>query len=232
MTDLLTLSADDRDVMAGEYVLGTLDQVSSEAVEAAMTTDRTWNAAVTTWERHFAALIDFAPQEAPPPSLWDRVAAEIAQPAIVPRVRRAWLWPTWALGASLAAAALGLFAILPTAPQPQLTAVLVPQSTEPAFSVRVDGKGALQLAAATSAAGGRPIVAPGRSFQLWALPPGATAPTSLGVLPTNAAIYTVPAERVRAVPDMLILISQEPEGGSPTGLPTGPVVFYGRLISS
>ena len=36
MTDLRALTGDERDVIAGEYVLGTLDQQSSDQVEAAM----------------------------------------------------------------------------------------------------------------------------------------------------------------------------------------------------
>jgi anti-sigma-K factor RskA len=31
---------------------------------------------------------------------------------------------------------------------------------------------------------------------------------------------------------MLIAISLEPEGGSPTGQPTGPILFFGRLIAA
>jgi anti-sigma-K factor RskA len=30
--------------------------------------------------------------------------------------------------------------------------------------------------------------------------------------------------------NMLIMISVEPPGGSPTGQPSGPVVFFGRLM--
>ena len=51
------------------------------------------------------------------------------------------------------------------------------------------------------------------------------------MLPKDAGIFRVAPGQLHAVPDMLILISQEPEGGSPTGLPTGPVVFYGRLVA-
>ena len=69
---------------------------------------------------------------------------------------------------------------------------------------------------------------PGRVLELWALPPGATAPTSLGLIPPEGRII-VPAERIVPQPDMLIEISLEPPGGSPTGRPTGPVLFIGRL---
>ena len=65
-------------------------------------------------------------------------------------------------------------------------------------------------------------------LQLWALPPGATAPTSLGLIPAAGQI-TVTPETIRPQPGMLIEISLEPPGGSTTGRPTGPVLFIGRL---
>jgi anti-sigma-K factor RskA len=40
-------------------------------------------------------------------------------------------------------------------------------------------------------------------------------------------VIETPAVRPRA--GMLIEISVEPPGGSPTGRPTGPILFYGRL---
>ena len=116
-------------------------------------------------------------------------------------------------------------------PANQMSAVLVADANQPAYLARVDASGGLQLAAAVSAGGVRPHAPAGRSLQLWGLPPGATTPRSLGVLPRDAGPFNVTAGALRAVPDMLILISQEPEGGSPTGLPTGPVVFYGRLVA-
>ena len=60
-------------------------------------------------------------------------------------------------------------------------------------------------------------------LQLWALPQGATAPTSLGLLPGPDARLTVTPAAIRPEPGMLIEITLEPPGGSPTGRPTGPV---------
>jgi hypothetical protein len=220
----------DRDLLAGEYVLGTLDQRESSAVEAAMLTDPALRAAVETWERHLAPLEVFATPEAPPPGLWRQI--ETALWPVAPRSAWRFVWPGWAIGATLVAAGLALFAVLPRAPDSRMTAVLVADANQPAYVARVDASGGLQLAAAVSAGGARPQAPAGRSLQLWGLPPGATTPRSLGVLPRTPGPFTVAPGALRAVPDMLILISQEPEGGSPTGLPTGPVVFYGRLIAS
>ena len=224
----------ERTLLAGEYVLGTLDHRASAEVEAAMATDPALRDAVETWERQLAPLEIFMTPEAPPPGLWNHIEADLWP---VPRAR-VWrfVWPAWAIGATLVAASLALFAVLPRLPanRPpanQMSAVLVADANQPAYLARVDASGGLQLAAAVSAGGVRPQAPAGRSLQLWGLPPGATTPRSLGVLPRDAGPFNVTAGALRAVPDMLILISQEPEGGSPTGLPTGPVVFYGRLVA-
>ena len=66
----------------------------------------------------------------------------------------------------------------------------------------------------------------GRDLQLWSLPEGKTVPASLGVLPADG-------KQVQASPTAggQLLVSLEPPGGSPTGAPTGPVVYSGRLIT-
>ncbi len=219
----------ERNLLAGEYVLGTLDQRESAEIEAAMATDPAMRAAVETWERQLAPLEIFMTPEAPPPGLWTQIEADL-WPVARPSAWR-FIWPSWAIGATLVAASLALFAVMPRAPTNQMSAVLVADASQPAYLARVDASGGLQLAAAVSAGGIRPQAPAGRSLQLWGLPPGTTTPRSLGVLPREAGPFNVAAGALRAVPDMLILISQEPEGGSPTGLPTGPVVFYGRLTA-
>ncbi len=69
-------------------------------------------------------------------------------------------------------------------------------------------------------------------MQLWALPQGATAPTSLGLIPAEQGRLTVTPTTIRPEPGMLIEITLEPPGGSPTGRPTGPVLFIGRLAAA
>ena len=61
-------------------------------------------------------------------------------------------------------------------------------------------------------------------LELWALAAGETRPHSLGVLPAagRRLIAALP-------PGTQLLVSLEPRGGSPTGQPTGPVLYGGRL---
>jgi len=65
-----------------------------------------------------------------------------------------------------------------------------------------------------------------QSLELWALPK-AGAPRSLGVIAgdklTPLSRRTLPADT------KALAVSLEPFGGSPTGAPTGPVLFVGDL---
>jgi anti-sigma-K factor RskA len=73
-------------------------------------------------------------------------------------------------------------------------------------------------------------VEPGKALELWMLPTGAP-PRSLGLIPatgiarvplrepSDAALANIPA----------LAVSLEPATGSPTGLPTGPVLYSGPI---
>ena len=217
------MTPEERDGLAAEYVLGTLETRAAEEVRAAMTTDAELALAVAGWERRLAPLLALAPPEAPPPELWPRIERSLAgKPA-----RRPWrfAWPAFGLGASAVAAGLAGFILLGPAPQAPLMTVLLTSRDQPAWLVEAQGD-TIRLAALN-----RREVEPGRVAQLWALPQGATAPTSLGLVPEGGRFSVTPTT-LRPSPGMLIEITLEPPGGSPTGRPTGPILFIGRLSAA
>lgn len=223
---MIPTDPNERDALAGEYVLGTLDARGARAVERAMAEDPEFRALVEAWEQRLAPLVALATPEAPPPGLWARIEAALdgdRPPAPAPVAKPSGFWRFWALGASAAAAGLAAFLVLQPVPQPPLMTVLLTQQDQPAWLVEAEG-GALRLAALNP----QPVP-PDRVMQLWALPQGATAPTSLGLIPA-AGRLTVTPSTIRPEPGMLIEITLEPPGGSPTGRPTGPILFIGRLL--
>ena len=231
----MSLAPDDpaaRDALAAEYVLGTLEAREAAAVAAALPSDPELAAAVAAWEARLAPLTALAPGEAPPPGLWQRIEAALDPPAPAPAPAGAswWQrlldpWRAGAVGAGAVAAGLAAVLLLRPAPEPRLMTVLLTDRDQPAWLVEADGAG-LRLASVNT----RPAP-PDRVLQLWALPQGATAPTSLGLIPADGRISVAPAT-IRPAPGMLIEITLEPPGGSPTGRPTGPIQFIGRLTAA
>jgi anti-sigma-K factor RskA len=72
-----------------------------------------------------------------------------------------------------------------------------------------------------------PVPVPaGKTLELWIQPPDAKAPRSLGVLPAAGRQATLPAV---PAPGTALSVTLEPSGGSPTGAPTGRVVYAGTL---
>lgn len=223
---MIPFDRDDLDLLAGEYVLGILDPPGMHEIEAALAGNASLRDAVTFWEQKLHPLSALAGEAAPPQSAWDAIAARIAgtsgQSAAKEARRRATPW-SWAMAGFAAAAAAFLLYIALTPAAPSLVAVLHAPQQQAASWIATTGGGGLQLSAVA-----RELPPPGRAFELWAIPANAKRPEPLGVIPTNGTL------RIAALPRGLgegatLAISIEPPGGSPTGQPTGPVVFTGAL---
>jgi anti-sigma-K factor RskA len=76
---------------------------------------------------------------------------------------------------------------------------------------------------------GHPEMDPATSWELWMLPAADQKPVSLGLIDTRPMQeLTIPARLAPMIDRAFgLAMSQEPAGGSPTGLPTGPVLFKG-----
>src|SRR5262249_5255927 len=73
---------------------------------------------------------------------------------------------------------------------------------------------------------------PGKSYELWALPDNGAAPVSLGLIPAVGAIDRdlTDAQRAALRGASKVAVSLEPEGGSTTGAPTGPVLIVADRV--
>ncbi len=223
----------DRDLDAGEYVLGVLSDVEARGIAARAAADPELAAAIAAWQARLAPLAAAVEAVSAPPDLWRRIAAGTVLTTVAenpdqrPRAaapearmrRQIGLWRAVSAGCLALAAMFAGIAYFGHQPTARGVAVLAAAgSPAPAFLAEAVS-GAIDIRPLASAA-----VPTDRDLELWSLPAGATRPVSLGLLPAagrRIALADLPAERTQ------LLVSLEPRGGSPTGLPTGPVLYAG-----
>lgn len=232
---------DDRDLSAGAYVIGLMEPDEAHALEQQAEQDPALAASIDNWRNRLAPMAAAVRPVPPPPTLWRRIETTLglaAPPVMVATVaaasaatpvpsatrlrRRLRFWRSaTAAGLALAAAFAGLAYVERQTP-PQFTASLGPvDAPKPAFLAQFEPDGSLLV---------RPLasipVQSGKDSELWALAAGDKAPKSLGVLPAIGRRMRVPGFHPAGTQ---LLISLEPAGGSPTGAPTGPVLYGGTL---
>jgi anti-sigma-K factor RskA len=236
---------DDIDGLAAEYVLGSLDPAERKAVEERRRTHVALSQAILAWERRLAPLARRIPPVAPPADLFaqvlDRISRTNPSAQIVPfPPRRGWARPL-KMGAAMLAACLALVVgwllLAPDSRPKALTAVLHravggdtadepgKSKSPPLFQVNVD----LQARKLTV----QPLTArsrSGRSYQLWVIK-GLEKPDSLGII-QQTELTSLPWPATYGPDDFLnatLAVSLEPDGGSPTGAPSGPIIMAGKL---
>jgi anti-sigma-K factor RskA len=113
--------------------------------------------------------------------------------------------------------------------QDRLVAVLQQGPTAPAFLLTLDTRQRTLVVRRVSA-----TPEPGKSYELWLISTRFPAPRSLGVV--GGEEYTQHAIPGNFDVDTLrtasYAVSLEPGGGSPSGAPTGPVLFTGKAVQS
>jgi anti-sigma-K factor RskA len=208
------------DALAGEYVLGVLGSTEAREVEEALPFDASLREAVRRWEERFGGLAAALDPVDPPRHLWERIQRKIA-PAPQGLWENVRFWRPAALAGIAAAAAL-LFAVFLRPGPSEPIAVLQPaQQDQPSWVVHGTTGGGIVVAAAKP-----PTVPAGRVLQLWAIVPGAPAPLPLGLVGADGRLV-LPDTGLRE--GTTLALSLEPAAGSPTGLPTGPVLFTGEV---
>ena len=240
---------EDRDVLAGEYVLGLLDDTATAEVEHAIRSDTDLARRVAFWEEQLLPAATALGEAKVDPAQWGRIEQSLAArrqtlgrmitplPSGLRRgmLRTAWHSPAlWRTTTALATAAAIVLAIMPgrvSAPAESPTryfAILQSrdasgQDSGPGWLIQISQNGSVRSLPLSDVQPGS-----GRSLQLWTLWDQARGPVSLGVLPPGGAIR-LPPERLEAIGDgQLFEITLEPEAGSPSGRPTGRILFIGR----
>lgn len=228
----------DDELLAAEFVLGVLSTEERAGAARRIEADIGFGRLVDRWEVHFSPLASAYASVEPPPAVKTALDRRLFSNAAVaaPTPRPAGLWSSLAFWRGLAAAAVAAFAIaiaIPylsappaRAPQGQLVASLSADGSDVRYLVVYDpARGEVGL---SHVSGER---AAGSDFQLWMIE-GGNQPVSMGVIPAGASVRLPvdSAARDKLTAGAKLAVSLEPLGGSPTGLPTGPVISIGDLF--
>lgn len=245
MTDRRPLTPQERDSLAAELALGLLEGEQLAHARTLMATDPGFAEEVARWSGRLAPLLDEVAQAQPPERLWRRISDAIgAEPRPTAEIhqlrRKVTIWRGFTGAATAIAASLALFLVVQPRPSAPPAGVEAPAPAPLVAMIGNDDDPAAMMATWDSAnrrlmvaAASPSPAAPGHSHELWVIPADGT-PRSLGTMPAE------PRMRMAVEPQMArqlhegatLAVSVEPQGGSPTGRPTGPVVASGKLESA
>jgi anti-sigma-K factor RskA len=233
---------------AGLYVLGALNAEEMRAVQLAAGRDEELQAEISAWEQRLSPLVGLIDPITPPPSLWlqlearllritgapDR-GAEVYQVPVQrakPRRRGAatnravGVWRATAFGAMAVAAGLAVALVYRPPAVQEKQAMLIPArpgeggwllTVKPGGVIVADAQGALSRGL-------------NQDYELWAGEDGADRPVPLGLLSVTGQ-SVIKTKSLPTRHKFLLLVSLEKKGGSPSGIPTGPVVYASSSVS-
>ncbi len=231
-----------KQMLAAEYVLGTLRGGARRRFQQLLALRSDLQAEVRYWESRLSALQAGFRPEAPRAVVWAEIdrrinASRVTALPVQPAARGALnFWRGWSAVATAASMVLA-FALYREAneppPAPQIVRVEVPVAQPLPFVAMLQPAGAdakwmvsvspERKLIKVSAMGGYPLTS-SECLELWVIGEDGK-PSSLGLLPT-AGEGEMDMPGGLAMPSQPVLaVSKEPIGGSPTGLPTGPVIL-------
>jgi len=228
-----------RNKLAAEYVLGTMSARARRRFEINLKENPALRRAVAQWEQRLTPLALALPEIEPPPRVWQGIESRIhpgrqAGPGFWESLS---FWRISSFASGLVALALLILVALPGVPPADDTRMVVVmndlQTSNPAMTVswepRKPGKRVMRIRVI-----GHANMAPGTAWELWMLPGKEQKPVSLGLITTHDAQIVIVPEPLAAKLDGAegLAMSVEPAGGSPTGLPSGPVLYAGKCVET
>jgi len=232
--------------LSAEYVLGTMRGGARRRFEdyLRMPQHQSLRVHVANWEGHLTPLANHLPGVTPPERVWHRIDAAVSRnktpaltgissqnavktPASQGLFNSFAFWRNLGLGASGLSTALliALFAsnAFRAGQEPMMIAVLEEQGVARVV-VEQPKSGMLMVKMVKP---WKP--SPGISKQLWVIP-ATGVPRSLGIInDTGETKFATDDIDVKLADGLVLALSKEPVGGSPTGQPTGKILCKGVI---
>ncbi|WP_018624198.1 anti-sigma factor [Kangiella aquimarina] len=214
--------------LAKHYVIGTMSPLARRRFKKLMVKHSHLQQAVWHWEQILNPMAEELKPITPDSQVWQSITARLGWNSKGKVSSGSW----WTISGWLATTACLLLVayiwmaqpVTPPTQQPQALAVLQVEQNQPAWVVQKTGN------TLTVSVSSLPDIQPDQDFELWMLPANGQAPISLGLLPESGnKTLSVPAQLKDLVQSGLA-VSIEPENGSPTGAPTGPIILTAQWI--
>lgn len=220
--------------LAADYVAGLLHGRARRRFEALLPAHPTLRASVRSWNEHLMPLTASIAPVQPPLRVWRHIEARISgagagvpAPAPGSRWTRLGLWRALSGVATLATLSLALLLAVPDPVHAPIIVVL--DAATPAQAGVTPASIIASISGDGRALVTRPLnvsVQADRALELWAVPPSG-APRSLGLLSAGGATVVRRGKLLDGT--AALAVSLEPSGGSPSGAPTGPILYVGKL---
>ena len=229
-----------RDRLAAEYVLGTMPRRARRRFEAQLKLSPPLRGLVAEWEARLTPMAASLEPVTPPRRVWRTIEQRILGKNAA---RQSNWWNRlafWRAATGVAAAAVLVLAIVTT------TAVQAPPGPETLMVVVMDDMQtrAPAITASWEPGGyakrihlrviGHAEMAPDTAWELWMLPGKDRDPVSLGLITTHELqTLEIPAQIAPELDDAWGLgMTVEPAGGSPSGVPTNPMLYMGPCVKT
>ena len=232
-----------REKLAAEYVLGTMSARTRRRFITLLKQIPALRRNVSDWESRLMPLASALPEIQPPLRVWKAIEARIHGTRPSRTAPGFWqnlsFWRMSSFASGALALALIVFIGLPDPQAPvELPGRMVVvmndlQTKEPAMTATWEqgrqGERIVRLRVI-----GHAEMAPGTAWEMWMLPGENEKPVSLGLITTHETqTMVVPASLAARLDNAAgLAMSVEPAGGSPTGLPTGPVLYAGKALKT
>ncbi len=221
-----------REELAGQYVLGTLRGRARDRFEVYLRQDQDLQRRVAAWEERLHPMLDDVSPVRPGPEVWRdlvrRLGFEAAGQSAAPRW---WAWRP-VFGVLAVVLVVGGLSLREPVRQnllfmPDINVTFVDEARGPLWRIEADSvNNRVEITVLDDVA-----LDADRAMELWLLRDAGQAPVSLGLMPLNrGAVQSFRAAAQLSLGTGLA-VSLEPAGGSPTGLPTGPVLYAQQLSS-
>jgi len=215
------------DELASQYAIGTLRGAARLRFERLCRHDTDALLSVQRWEDRLIDLASAITPVRPPATVWRGIQQRLDNRRATQEHSRLWHRQRWALAAGVAmmvfavtlwtvlSSSTHVIATIVDAQQAQLWRIEAPSDRD---ALHIEALDALQADAS-------------HAYELWALSAAGGPPISLGLMPQsgNVELQLTQAQRIALAGARQIAISLEPSGGSPSGAPTGPVLYVAAI---